>query len=295
MVARQRILHIKPKVIVISNALVRMFTGKERGGVPGDEYGVWMDFCFEFDHTIGTDIIVEPEELKGTHVFFTSMLSGQRALDNGSRERLTWHIAKALKNQVELPPFFNYADEETDNGYESIQDFFISWALRCAHPKYKNINPRIVEYSQRILHALIETVNIGNNIHIPVYEERESYEIIDIKTWRKWKFIDLIAEVHIKKENGETELIVLNIENKWYSPLKEHQLLQPIQFIKEHYDGQKYRLVNIALFCDEEKKDSYHFEMCRNHNYTFQSVEHLISHQLPFNLERTKHDLFDTY
>lgn len=295
MIARKRILHIKPKVIVISNALVRMFTGKERGGELGNEYGVWMNFRFEFDHAIGTDVIVEPKELKGTYVFFTSMLSGQRALDNGSRERLTWHIARALKNRGELPSFFNYADEETDNGYESIQDFFISWALRCSHPKYKNINPLIVEYSQRILHALIETTNIGNDIHIPAYEERENYEIIDVKTWRQWKFIDLIAEVHIKKENGETELIVLNIENKWYSPLKEHQLTQPIESIKEYYNGKNYRLVNIALFCDEEKKSAHHLDMCEKHGYVFQSVEHLISHRCTFNLERTRHDLFDTY
>ena len=97
MVAKERILHIKPKVIVVSNALVRMFMGKQRfEDEHGKEYGVWMGFRFEFDHEIGTDVIVEPTELKGTHVFFTSMLSGQRALDNGSKERLVWHVARVL-------------------------------------------------------------------------------------------------------------------------------------------------------------------------------------------------------
>jgi hypothetical protein len=33
--------------------------------------------------------------------FFTSMLTGQRALDNGSRERLSWQISQALKNEQE--------------------------------------------------------------------------------------------------------------------------------------------------------------------------------------------------
>jgi len=99
MIARERIIHIRPKVIVVSNALVRMFMGKERGFLEDkkEEYGVWMDFRFEFDPEIGTDVIIEPQELKGTYVFFTSMLSGQRALDNGSKERLVWHIARALK------------------------------------------------------------------------------------------------------------------------------------------------------------------------------------------------------
>lgn len=97
MIARERILHIRPKVIVVSNALVRMFMGKERCRLEnGTEAGVWMDFRFEFDNTLGTDVITEPTELKGTKVFFTSMLSGQRALDKGSKERLVWHVAKEL-------------------------------------------------------------------------------------------------------------------------------------------------------------------------------------------------------
>lgn len=99
MVARDRILHIRPKAIIVSNALVRMFTGKERGfDRNGKEFGIWMDFSFQFDKAIGTDVIVKPAELKGTPVFFSSMLSGQRALDKGSKERLVWHIAKVLEN-----------------------------------------------------------------------------------------------------------------------------------------------------------------------------------------------------
>jgi hypothetical protein len=37
-----------------------------------------------------------------TSVFFTSMLSGQRALDIGSRERLIWHLAKVLKESLHI-------------------------------------------------------------------------------------------------------------------------------------------------------------------------------------------------
>lgn len=35
-------------------------------------------------------------ELKNTHFFFSSMLSGQRALDIGSRERLLWQIKRVF-------------------------------------------------------------------------------------------------------------------------------------------------------------------------------------------------------
>jgi len=56
-----------------------------------------MDFGFEFDDEIGTYRIIKNDKLKHTPVFFTSMLTGQRALDLGSYERLIWHILFVLK------------------------------------------------------------------------------------------------------------------------------------------------------------------------------------------------------
>ncbi|MDM1064795.1 hypothetical protein HXZ88_04070 [Myroides odoratimimus] len=99
-VLKERLLRTKPKVIVASNALIRTFLGMNRHhDKNGNEVGVWLGdwIKFEFDKTIGTHVISEPIELKGTKIFFTSMLSGQRALDLGTRERLVWHIAEVLK------------------------------------------------------------------------------------------------------------------------------------------------------------------------------------------------------
>lgn len=95
-VARKRIEDLNPKVIVASNALVRKLMGKERGGETGHEFNVWMGLKLEFDYEVGTDRIIENPKLPNTHVFFTSMLSGQRALDKGSKERLIWHINRGL-------------------------------------------------------------------------------------------------------------------------------------------------------------------------------------------------------
>ncbi|MDM1512622.1 hypothetical protein [Myroides odoratimimus] len=100
-IIKSRLLKAKPKVIVASNALIRTFLGmdKMKDKKTGLYVGVWLGgwIKFEFDKKIGTYIITEPIELKGTIIFFTSMLSGQRALDLGTRERLTWHIAQVLK------------------------------------------------------------------------------------------------------------------------------------------------------------------------------------------------------
>ncbi len=75
----------KPKVIIVSNAYARtLFIGE-------------CKIETVFDDTLGTHKIINNLSLEDTPIFFTSMLTGQRALDNGSYERLVWHIKYVLK------------------------------------------------------------------------------------------------------------------------------------------------------------------------------------------------------
>ena len=76
----------EPKIFIVSNTLARDFLGKDRPQNYSDEQSHWMNYRFEWSEEIGTYI------LKKCPFFFTSMLTGQRALDNGSFERLIWHI-----------------------------------------------------------------------------------------------------------------------------------------------------------------------------------------------------------
>jgi len=93
MISKQIIEEAKPKIIVVNNSLARRLLGFNKKGVEtGKPFDVWMGFDFEFDNKIGTHRIINNEILNRTPVFFTSMLTGQRALDNGSYERLIWHI-----------------------------------------------------------------------------------------------------------------------------------------------------------------------------------------------------------
>ncbi len=77
-----------PKVIIVSNALAAKFLGKDQDKIL--KKNVWLGYDLVFDNTLGTYI------WNNTPVFFSSMLTGQRALDNGSYERLKWHIKKAI-------------------------------------------------------------------------------------------------------------------------------------------------------------------------------------------------------
>jgi hypothetical protein len=86
------IIATNPKIIIVSNAFVRDVFKKERKDLN-------IESCFKshFDDHYGTEIIDTPKELKGKPIFFTSMLSGVRALDLGSLERLSWHIKHVKK------------------------------------------------------------------------------------------------------------------------------------------------------------------------------------------------------
>lgn len=96
MISKQILEYLNPKIIVVSNTSARGFLGRDKfKNKKGEELGVWMGYDFEFDYEIGTDKIVKHSTIK-PYAFFTSMLSGQRALDNGSKQRLVWHINKAL-------------------------------------------------------------------------------------------------------------------------------------------------------------------------------------------------------
>ena len=58
-----------------------------------------MGLDFEFDEEFGSHRVKNIKELEHTHFFFSSMLSGQRALDLGSRERLVWQVRRVLEKE----------------------------------------------------------------------------------------------------------------------------------------------------------------------------------------------------
>jgi hypothetical protein len=92
-ISRELIEQASPKVIIVSNTMARRFLGKEKSG----DNNKWLDFDFTWDDEIGTWLWNE------TPVFFSSMLTGQRALDKGSYERLIWQVKRSLQIIKERP------------------------------------------------------------------------------------------------------------------------------------------------------------------------------------------------
>jgi hypothetical protein len=81
----------EPKIIVVCNTKARTFLGKDKH----NNQNIWLDYEFKLDENIGTYL------WNDIPVFFSGMLSGQRALDIGSYERLIWHINN-VKFQLKL-------------------------------------------------------------------------------------------------------------------------------------------------------------------------------------------------
>jgi hypothetical protein len=81
----------QPTIFVVNNTLAREFLGKDRPVNYSQDQKHWLDYRFEWKDEVGTYFY------KGSPFFFTSMLTGQRALDKGSLERLIWHITFVKK------------------------------------------------------------------------------------------------------------------------------------------------------------------------------------------------------
>ena len=87
--SREIITCIEPKIIVVCNS-------KARDYLMAPSINPYAFDMFP-DEEIGTYRIHDSSTLNNVPIFFSSMLTGQRALDRGSYQRLQWHIKWLLE------------------------------------------------------------------------------------------------------------------------------------------------------------------------------------------------------
>ena len=163
-----------------------------------------------------------------------------------------------------LPNFFNYKEEGADSGYETIQDIFLSWTLRCSEENKENSEyPNLNEYSRRILLNLIFDDRVPENILIK-----------SVKTKRQWKLIDLLVEVKTEID-GKTKEYILNIENKWYTSVRSGQLEKSKEAITKKYSDENYNLINLIIMPDFEKLDNNLKNISKRLNYKIKVIEEI--------------------
>ena len=88
----------KPKLIVVSNAFASELFGKKKAKHKSFDK-IWKGFSLNFPEDFNDDYgtYTIPIMGKETPIIFSGMLSGQRALDIGSLERLKWQIKMILR------------------------------------------------------------------------------------------------------------------------------------------------------------------------------------------------------
>jgi hypothetical protein len=75
-----------PRIFVVTNSFAKDLLGRYRKENEAREPEHWIGYDFVWNEDFGTYVY------KNNPFFLSSMLTGQRALDKGSFERLVWHI-----------------------------------------------------------------------------------------------------------------------------------------------------------------------------------------------------------
>ena len=132
-----------------------------------------------------------------------------------------------------------------NHGYEAMLDFQMSWLMRIAAEKDIN-KPELHKISKNVLLRLID---IDEN-------KKQNVEIGDVKVWRQWKNIDVLAEVNIKV-NGLIEQHLVVIEDKAYTMIHGNQLTRYKEAVNDSYGDTRIPHYWVITFFDESQKNKY--------------------------------------
>ena len=180
-----------------------------------------------------------------------------------------------MSQKDKLPRFFE--KENIGYGYEAIQDFYLSWTMRSAQLEYENVNIRLHEYAKKMIYALLMGSNNDHLDFILPQAMPADFELLKVTVHRQhFGYIDVVADLEVRL-NGEDVRFILNIENKWYGDISEHQLPKAKKAIEDHYKAENVRLLHLVIFCDYEKikggvQDNLNKQRCQEHGYTLLTI-----------------------
>lgn len=127
-------------------------------------------------------------------------------------------------------------DSTEGNGKaEIVMDYVMSYSLRHAENKYLIEKPMLWRYCRYMLSTLLG---------VPINDKTN---VKSVQVWREWQYMDLCVEAII-----DGHKYALLIENKYYSALRENQLVDYKQKFDAFYDirgdvskdNRRYKLVS---------------------------------------------------
>lgn len=183
----------------------------------------------------------------------------------------------------------------TAGSRENVLDFQMSWVLRTGANLNEAVErPNLYKHCRAILLRLIGFEK----------EQWDSIRVTEVKVWKQWKKIDVLANVFIKINNKE-ERHVLLIEDKAYTNMSLRQRDVYPLIVKEEYDGygigntpedikwRNYILHQYVITCFDAGDDNKDLEVfCKDTDWKVVPFVELLDKTLD---TTTESDMFDDF
>ena len=150
---------------------------------------------------------------------------------------------------ADMPSLFMCDDSEGNHGKEAMLDYQLSYLLRLA-----NTSESGDELAKRTLMKLLE-----KEVQLNQYGYVDNIDVANVKVWKQWQCIDLIAEVDAyfgPFPDQQEEQHVIVIENKAYTRIHDDQLSRYVQDVEEWYKGKDVQIHYwVITFFDNDTKE----------------------------------------
>lgn len=192
-----------------------------------------------------------------------------------------------------LPTFLNHLSEKKRNnsGYEAIQDFFISWTIRCAEKRYSDSDPIVHGYAKKILSKLIfEKSFVVKDQNID-YDFMKRISFNKVVTQRQFERIDILAEIEYELD-GKVSKVILSIENKWYTLASRNQLESYSKILEKNFGNRISHLEKVLIYIDDSLVENNQVSMANEFSYKIFQIGELFDKK---NNPPSENELFDSY
>lgn len=171
---------------------------------------------------------------------------------------------------------------------ESTIVHFVAWTLKCATKDGEiEYGKKLSKYSKDILLFLLFFGENG-------LKNSENYVVTDVKIWREWSHIDILAEITL----NETDKYVLCLELKNYSHTSERQLKGYRTAFDSYYNGKEFIPKFVLLGVWEDAIPAVDLQCCEKYDFTalaFQDILDEVFLKEGDSFESSDNKLFDEF
>lgn len=175
---------------------------------------------------------------------------------------------------------------------EAVMSHITAWTLMCATKEGEDeYGLKMSNYSKDILFFLLFGKEFRN--------ETNRYSVKDVKIWREWKWIDILAEITLLDKDMKETKYALFIELKAYSHTSDKQLESYRNASEMHdYKSKDFTERFVLLGAWDDYVPEIDKECCQKNNfiaYTFQDILENVFINEENTFESSDNSIFDEF